>query len=563
MRLRAGRLRLLLYGGVRDTGHDQLGFTTLSGGQTYVSRSTKEGARARRNRTRATITTAAACLVAAAFAAGPAQAAIVPSAVDPNTTLPNSFTDEAGIELGLCTNTGCAGVRPDQSLAVAVPGNFFADAEAFWFLSEVTTPSGGFAEFAVEAAFEDLAPNQGGAFTRQRFRFDNLTGTVRITTPFGSKVYPGLEGGTRSINDTTDLGLVGGCLQPVGTFCDYAGANYGPALTHFLMPEGFDPAGAAPGEVIVHNGRVVGSPTGYNGVKVEHLVGTDPITQQPVWELVEEETDFAVEFQMASAPADPIVFASVNATSVDFPGRRSDESSGTKKVRVKNDGAAPMDISAVTLSGDNAASFSATGCVGTLQPGANCDVTVGFTGTSVGTHEATLTVANNSVNAPSLQVPLSGLVTGLATPPAQPAPAGGNTTVIQVIPGAGAGAAAAPSQGVLPSTVQSLRVSRLSLARRISLTRLRLQGLRASMRLPQGTNVVRIAVYKARHGQKTGRALFSSRRSPRSAGLYRVTLRDRSLLRKLRAGSYVLEVQAGQSAASLGRATRIAFTVTR
>ena len=142
------------------------------------------------------------------------------------------------------------------------------------------------------------------------------------------------------------------------------------------------------------------------------------------------------------------------------------------------------------------------------------------------------------------------------TPPAQVV----QQTIVRTIPATGGAA----NQRVLGSTATSsaLRVSNLSLSRRISLTRLRLQGLRMSMRVPQGTNALRIAVYKARNGQKTGSALLRTTRTPR-AGLYRVTLRNRSLLRKLRAGSYVVEVQAGRSAASLGSVRRIAFTVTR
>jgi hypothetical protein len=149
-----------------------------------------------------------------------------------------------------------------------------------------------------------------------------------------------------------------------------------------------------------------------------------------------------------------------------------------------------------------------------------------------------------------------------------PVPSGGTSpvvtrTVIQTIPGAGA-AAIQGGQSVLgSSSSNALRVRNLSLARRISSTRLRLEGLRASMRLQDGTTAVRIAVYKARNGQRTGSALFTANRAPRAAGLYRVTLRDRALLRKLRAGSYVMEVKAGRSAASLGTVTRIAFTVTR
>jgi hypothetical protein len=147
------------------------------------------------------------------------------------------------------------------------------------------------------------------------------------------------------------------------------------------------------------------------------------------------------------------------------------------------------------------------------------------------------------------------------TPPAPPAPPAQviNRTVVQVIPGAGAATSA-----VLGTTAQSpLAVSRLAVSSRISVTRLRLQGLRATMRLRQGTKVVRISIYKARNGQKRGRALYSTTRATSASGAYRVTLRSRSLLSKLRPGSYVMEVRAGSSRASLGALRRIGFTVTR
>jgi chitobiase/beta-hexosaminidase-like protein len=120
----------------------------------------------------------------------------------------------------------------------------------------------------------------------------------------------------------------------------------------------------------------------------------------------------------------------------------------------------------------------------------------------------------------------------------------------------------APNLGVKGATASSQTVSRLTLPRRISVTRLREQGLRASMRVQEGTNVVRIAIYKARNGQKTGRALYVTTRATR-AGLLNLTLRSRSLLRKLRAGTYVMEVRSGHSLASLGSVRRITFTVTR
>jgi hypothetical protein len=74
--------------------------------------------------------------------------------------------------------------------------------------------------------------------------------------------------------------------------------------------------------------------------------------------------------------------------------------------------------------------------------------------------------------------------------------------------------------------------------------------------------VVRIAIYKARDGRRTGRAVYVTTRAAR-AGALRVSLRGRSLLRGLRAGTYVMEVRSGQGLASLGSARLVAFTVTR
>jgi hypothetical protein len=118
-------------------------------------------------------------------------------------------------------------------------------------------------------------------------------------------------------------------------------------------------------------------------------------------------------------------------------------------------------------------------------------------------------------------------------------------------------------QGIKGVQASALRVSRLSLARRVSLAQLSRRGVQASMRLPAGTRALRIAVYRARDGRRTGPALLAVNRRPSSGGIYRVALRNRALLRKMRAGQYVLEVRAGRSAATLGAATRAAFRVTR
>jgi hypothetical protein len=145
--------------------------------------------------------------------------------------------------------------------------------------------------------------------------------------------------------------------------------------------------------------------------------------------------------------------------------------------------------------------------------------------------------------------------TGTAAGTANPGTANTTTTIVQVIPG--------PAQAVRGTQSSSpLAVSRLALARRISITRLRAQGLRGTMQVQDGTNVVRFAVYKARNGQKTGRALYTATRTPTRAGLFRISLRS-SKLSKLKPGRYVLEVRAGRSVASLGAARTTTFRVTR
>jgi hypothetical protein len=522
-------------------------------------------------RPRALITTAAIIAASAGFA-GPAQAALTPSANDPNTTLPATFTDPSdGLVLEPCSNTGCTfpGPRPDQNAPLAVPGNFdpTGGGETFWFYAEAGLP-GGFIEFAVEGAFllGDPAPDEGSAFSRIRIRLDGLTGHYRITHPYGSKEYDA-AGGTRSINDTIDAG----CNPTATTVCNYQAADYG-TITSFLRPAAGLPATG--GVVSNTTGPVVGSPTGYNGVKLEKQVPAT-LENPSGWELVAEQLNFLVQAQIAGAPAAAVPFVSASTTSLDFASRRSDEVSATRTVTVKNDGAAPLNIGSVTLTGPDRGSFTATGCAGTVAPGASCNVTVAFVaGTPVGAHTATLAIASNAANTPTLNVALGARITGLAPAP-QPAPAGGTPAAGNGAAPVGAAAAAPAIAAVIPGlpapagpvvqgvVSKSLGLSNVALAQRISLTRVRTQGLRLSMRLEEGTRVVRIAVYRSKgNGQRTGAALFAGYQVPAKAGLFRVTLRG-SLLRRLRAGQYVVEVQPGQSRTSLGTLSRHRFRVTR
>jgi hypothetical protein len=194
----------------------------------------------------------------------------------------------------------------------------------------------------------------------------------------------------------------------------------------------------------------------------------------------------------------------------------------------------------------------------------------GYFGNGAGT--SVVTGGNNAVNTLTVTAPDRSkastdqwTITGKQFDPnAAPIAPLSTPAPIQAPAPTGAGTAAGSTAGQVAGVSASspLAVSRLSLARRISVARLRVEGLRASMNVPKGTKVVRIAIYKARNGARTGRALFTTTRTLRSAGLFRITLRGRALSR-LKPGEYVMEAQAGRSSGSPGAVRRVVFRVTR
>ena len=112
--------------------------------------------------------------------------------------------------------------------------------------------------------------------------------------------------------------------------------------------------------------------------------------------------------------------------------------------------------------------------------------------------------------------------------------------------------------------VRRMRPARLMVryvvAQRISATRLRRSGLPVTMHLPKGAMVVRIAVFRVRHGRRTQRVV--SVILPAHAGTFRTTLRSRAL-RALRPGSYELDATPGRNRSDLRATTRAALRVGR
>jgi hypothetical protein len=440
-----------------------------------VISSTKEGARARRNRTRAAITTAAVLVTAAAFA-GPAQADLTAS---PDRTIiphyPDFVQDGLGQQAALCVSNLGAACGPDAaSIADMTDPGVDGDAEGFYWSGATTADVGDgdvTVAFDVEAATvgpSDLTPVAPGDFQRVQVQGDaNLpNGTYTLVTPFGT------------VRATKTADNADGRWFRVDT----AGITTGP-IDHFLTQ--------------------VGAPAGFYG------------------------------------DATPAATEDGATVSVYLPGHN------------------PADIDPVTL-----LPIPADGIATQWE----------IIGALVG-NPITLPPADNdkdgvpdaSDNCPAAPGPASNGGCPVATPPAGGGTTGGGTgaaagantttTIVQLVPG--------PAGAVLGTQSSSrLSVSRLTLARRISVSRLRARGLRGTMNVQQGTNVVRFGVYKARGNSKTGRALYTASRTPTHAGLFRFSLRS-SKLSKLKAGRYVLEVRAGRSAASLGAVKKIVFTVTR
>jgi centrosomal CEP192-like protein len=522
--------------------------------------STKDGARRARRRTRATITTAAA-LVAAAALAGPASANLTTTGpVAPN-GFPAWYGDADGTQAELCIqDSGCPSSPPSSDFKSP-------DGEAFYQLaSAAVTDAAGHdvtVEMNVEAAF--LGPDAADP-VHDQITFGRVQVTLKgmqpntdytITYPYGQHVWRSDENGELLGGDRTRQRIETGCPDTPCNFDTAFGSVIGPFLQWDPAVAPAAPSGYLGDGVTEHS--VVGSPFGTNFVRVNGPDLPQPVVDPITGDVVDPggiTTDqFLVEGKRFSGPS-AIFFAPQGAGAF---GNHTVGTSTSKDIEIKNNGLADMTLGATGITGTGAAQFAKTadGCAGTtVASGATCTISVTFAPTSTGARVASLTVDQGGT---TRSIALSGAGVN-AAPPATggttQVPAGATPqTIIQIIQ-----QAATPQvKGV---KVSSPTVSRLTVTRRISVAHLQQQGLRASMAVQEGTNVVRIAIYKARDGRRTGRALFVTTRAARS-GVLRVTLRSRSLLSKLRAGSYVMEVRAGQSLASLGGVRRIAFTVTK
>jgi hypothetical protein len=235
-----------------------------------------------------------------------------------------------------------------------------------------------------------------------------------------------------------------------------------------------------------------------------------------------------------------------NPASLSFGGQTVGTSAATKSVTVSNNGGAAAGITAVGIGGANAGDFSASGCSGaSLASGQSCTVDVLFTPAGTGVRTATLTISSPSGDR-TVQLSGSGI--------AQAAAAGGGTA------GGGSGGG---SQILSPNSGpgKALSLKQLVMSAKIKRSKVRKQGLRVVTRLEDGTQVLRIRVYRKKSGTKT--LVGQGFRAPTNAGLYRIKLADPKLRRDLSVGRYELEVTPGRNRNDLRSPSRFAFRVVR
>jgi len=146
---------------------------------------------------------------------------------------------------------------------------------------------------------------------------------------------------------------------------------------------------------------------------------------------------------------------------------------------------------------------------------------------------------------------------GGATTAAGGATTSGGATTAGATTASTATASAADGAAALVRPVLALKS--LGLAPRIKQSKAQKSGLRLTMRLPDGTEIVKLNVY--RKIGKTSKLLSSGLRAPSTAGQYRVSLNQATLRRLLTKGTYEVQVTPGYSKSELGKTTKGSFKV--
>ncbi|HUR86614.1 MAG TPA: choice-of-anchor D domain-containing protein [Solirubrobacteraceae bacterium] len=222
-----------------------------------------------------------------------------------------------------------------------------------------------------------------------------------------------------------------------------------------------------------------------------------------------------------------------------------------RTVDVANNGSASLNVSGVTVGGANPGDFAigVNTCGAAVSPGGHCSIDVSFTPGAAGVRTATLSLASDG-GAGSVSLAGNGVAT------AQNAAGTGTTTQTTVTLGAPLSAIAGETAG---SAKPTLALKSLSTAARVKQSKAKKLGIRLTMGLASGTEIVKVNVY--RKSGTTLRLLSSGFKVTSSAVPFRVSQSQPALRRLLRRGSYEVQVTPGYSKTELGTVKKVAFKV--
>jgi hypothetical protein len=462
---------------------------------------------ARSVRTALVFTIAALAAAALAAPAGAALSAVGP--VNPATGFPDWYQDGTGLKLQQCLD------GPPFCLTAAAD-LVAPDGEGFWSDAEATLPIGT-GDVRLILAHEAAFLNGGRvSFGRVRitvraarantsYTFNHPYGTATVTTD-------GLGNG----RVTTDVG----CGAPP---CDWASALRTPSSPNFLR---WNPA-VAPA-----------APAGYIGDSVTpHAVTGGSVRNTFSFSgggLTGATNLFTVAGKLAGPPVP--VFEALPAA--DF-GTTTKGAPVTRTINITSFGVpdaagrSNLMFGPIGIAGPQASAFALVGnnCSGRAIPsGQSCQLTVQLNPVADGNYAAALNISHNAVEGVS-GIALNGVV-------------------------GAAGVAGAGARSRL--TVRKLRTThRLTRARALR------RGVRLTMRLPQGTEIVKIAILRVRNNRVQRKPVWLGYRVPSHAGLYRLTLDSRTLRRRLKTGLYQVNVTPGVSKRQLGRTATTRVRITR
>lgn len=245
---------------------------------------------------------------------------------------------------------------------------------------------------------------------------------ARVSQPAGNPLAPGAsrDFGATVLGQTSDLAFV---LQSLGNqpLSNVLVALYGPDAASFSL------LGAPGGNVAADAPFAVRFSPGSTGTKTATLriVSSDADSSPfdiPLSGVGTVGADIAVFNGVSTSPADE---RTDNAGVFQFPNTPRNGTSPAQMFTIKNAGFAPLTDLAVSVSGAQAAEFTATApAISTLDPGASVTFSVTFRPANAGLRTAVVSIGSNDPDESPFEINVAGLSNGpeivLEQPPGTP-----------------------------------------------------------------------------------------------------------------------------------------------